>query len=313
MAIAAEPPVFAPLLSSGKGRAGRFFVPSILIHLFVALALFFVSLIPETLEFKDSLLTVLQPPPNTYRLEPPKMVYSHSGGGPGKEKKPGGGGGGGGKEGVMKVPTSPDPKFPNPKPAFVPNRIEDLKDTVDESKAITAIMNPKLAALLPKQYSTMDNLGLIKGPTNLGGQGGGVGGGIGTGVGSGRGSGIGTGEGGGWGTGKGGGWGSGIGPGGGDEIYSAGAGIVAPEAYYKPEPRFTDEAIRRRISGVVLLLGVIRKDGRVDSLRVARGLGYGLDEEAMTTVATKWKFRPAMKNGRAVDCYVTVEVDFNLY
>ena len=81
----------------------------------------------------------------------------------------------------------------------------------------------------------------------------------------------------------------------------------------KPSPKFTDDAIRNRISGVVLLYGIIRKDGRVDSLKVIRSLGYGLDEEALTTVATKWKFRPAMKDGRPVDCYVTIEVSFTLY
>ncbi|HOB51726.1 MAG TPA: TonB family protein [Acidobacteriota bacterium] len=119
--------------------------------------------------------------------------------------------------------------------------------------------------------------------------------------------------GGGTGGGYGGGTGTGIGPGEGDGVYSVGAGIIPPEAVIKPSPKFTDDAIRNRISGVVLLYGIIRKDGRVDSLKVIRSLGYGLDEEALTTVATKWKFRPAMKDGRPVDCYVTIEVSFTLY
>jgi TonB family protein len=118
---------------------------------------------------------------------------------------------------------------------------------------------------------------------------------------------------GGSGGGSGGGTGAGIGPGEGDGVYSVGAGIIPPEAILKPSPKFTDDAIRNRISGVVLLYGIIRKDGRVDSLKVVRNLGYGLDEEALATVATKWKFRPAMKDGRPVDCYVTIEVNFTLY
>ena len=96
-------------------------------------------------------------------------------------------------------------------------------------------------------------------------------------------------------------------------MYSVGVGIIPPEAILKPSPKFTDDAIRNRISGVVLLYGIIRKDGRVDSLKVVRNLGYGLDEEALATVATKWKFRPALKDGRPVDCYVTIEVNFTLY
>lgn len=113
--------------------------------------------------------------------------------------------------------------------------------------------------------------------------------------------------------GSGGGDGTGYGPGQGPGVYSMGAGISPPEAIFKPEPRYTDDGIKNRISGVVLLYGIVRKDGRVDTLKVIRNLGYGLDEEALNVVATKWKFRPAMKDGKPVDCYVTIEVEFTLY
>ena len=77
--------------------------------------------------------------------------------------------------------------------------------------------------------------------------------------------------------------------------------------------RFTDEAIQNRISGVVLLHGVVRRNGRADSLKLLRGLGYGLDEAALEAVANEWRFRPAMKDGQPVDCYITIEVQFTLY
>jgi len=35
----------------------------------------------------------------------------------------------------------------------------------------------------------------------------------------------------------------------------------------------------------------------VDSFKVIRGLGYGLDESAINTIATKWRFRPGTLNG----------------
>jgi len=192
---------------------------------------------------------------------------------------------GGGK--LNPKPTQETPKLatsiPKPEPIFIP--VPDLtpndpEPVFEEREALPEFQGEILSDL---------NLGEIYGPTS------GTGGGSGSGGGSG--GGIGT----------------GIGPGEGDGVYSIGVGIVPPEAIVKPPPKFTDDAIRNRISGVVLLYGIIRKDGRVDSLKVVRSLGYGLDEEALTTVATKWKFRPAMKEGKPVDCYVTIEVSFTLY
>jgi protein TonB len=110
-----------------------------------------------------------------------------------------------------------------------------------------------------------------------------------------------------------GGSGVGRGPGEGPDVCTVAAGITPPEAILKPSPKFTEDAIRNRISGVVLLYGIIRRDGRVDSLRVVRNLGYGLDEEALATVSTQWKFKPATRNGQPVDCYINIEVSFTLY
>lgn len=176
-----------------------------------------------------------------------------------------------------KVETRPKTSVPKPKPVFVP--VPDL--TPDEPEPVYQQEEEPLPDI-KGQLSTDLSLGEIYGPP------GGGGGGSGPMEGSGGGT-------------------------GGDGIYTVGAGIIPPEAIVKPDPKFTDDAIRNRISGVVLLYGVVRKNGRIDSLKVIRGLGYGLDEEALNTVATKWKFKPAMKDGKPVDCYVTIEVNFTLY
>lgn len=100
---------------------------------------------------------------------------------------------------------------------------------------------------------------------------------------------------------------------GGNGVYRIGGGITPPVLVHKEDPKYTDAAIKNRITGVVLLYGIVRKNGRVDSLKVIKGLGYGLDEEAIKTVQTKWKFKPALKDGKPVDCYITIEVDFTIY
>ena len=48
------------------------------------------------------------------------------------------------------------------------------------------------------------------------------------------------------------------------------------------------------------------------SVHVARALGMGLDEKAMEAVR-QFKFKPALREGKPVACYATVEVNFRLY
>ena len=52
-------------------------------------------------------------------------------------------------------------------------------------------------------------------------------------------------------------------------------------------------------------------DGTVEIVRVVRGLGFGLDQNAIEALR-QWEFRPAMRNGEAVDVSLNVEVNFNL-
>jgi periplasmic protein TonB len=220
----------------------------------------------------------------------------------------GGGGGGGGKQ--EKLPASggrmpettrvqmiaPDPSDPQP---LVP--VEDLMAATpsvqmpidipqDQSMSIGDVTAP------PREYSS-------SGP----GFGGGIGTGRGTGVGPGSGPGVGPGSGGGMGGGSGGGIGSGIGP------YVVGNGVKPPIAIFQPLPAYTEEARKARAEGIVLIQAVIRRDGTVDSFKVLRGLGYGLDESAINTIATMWRFKPGTLNGAPVDVQANIEVSFRLY
>jgi len=44
---------------------------------------------------------------------------------------------------------------------------------------------------------------------------------------------------------------------------------------------------------------------------VVKSLGMGLDEKAIEAVE-KWKFKPGMKGGQAVNVRATIEVNFRL-
>ena len=106
---------------------------------------------------------------------------------------------------------------------------------------------------------------------------------------------------------------SGAGPGTGDGgVYTIGSGVTMPQILQQTVPTYTDDAIRAKVQGLALIQMVVRKNGRVDSFKVLKGLGYGLEEKAIQEMAANWKFRPGTLQGRPVDVMATIEVSFNL-
>jgi len=83
------------------------------------------------------------------------------------------------------------------------------------------------------------------------------------------------------------------------------------EVLYKPKPVYTDEARKLNIEGEVLLEVMFGANGELHVNRVVRGLGHGLDEAAIGA-ATKIKFKPAQRNGSAVDSTSIVHVMFQI-
>jgi TonB family protein len=85
--------------------------------------------------------------------------------------------------------------------------------------------------------------------------------------------------------------------------------LVAPVATQKADPAYPMELMRRNVQGTVTLYAVIRSDGSVDAVRVLRGVDDRLDEYARTALL-RWHFRPATKNGNAVDLEAVVMIPF---
>ena len=90
-------------------------------------------------------------------------------------------------------------------------------------------------------------------------------------------------------------------------------GLLQPELIKHPLPRYTEEARKARVEGLVVLQAVIRTNGRADTFKVIKGLGYGLDEAAIDAISHEWKFKPGMLNGEPVNVQVNIEVTFRLY
>jgi periplasmic protein TonB len=222
---------------------------------------------------------------------------------PKADKKAGGGGGGG-----RNTPTPPSkgqaPKFSLTPPIIAPRPEPTLRPPalpVMETIQVDPRLEPPRIADLP----TGDPKG-VPGPPSAGpGSGGGIGTGSGGGIGSGDGTGLGPGH--------------GFNTGGGSPSLGGGSNPNSPATNVdqrpiplnNPSPRYTEEARRNKIQGVVLARVLIGPDGSVKKVTISRGLPDGLDEQAIQA-AYQLRFKPAMKGGQPVAFLQTVQIEFNL-
>ena len=118
------------------------------------------------------------------------------------------------------------------------------------------------------------------------------------------------------GTGLGSGNGAGIGPGTagntGGGLRRIGGGVSAPVALYTPEPEFSEEARKAKVSGNVIVYLQVDEQGRATHVRVVRGLGMGLDEKALAAVQ-QYRFKPAEEHGHPVRVEMNVDVNFQIF
>lgn len=96
----------------------------------------------------------------------------------------------------------------------------------------------------------------------------------------------------------------------GERIYTGKEVTTKARLISKPEPQFTEEARRKRISGTVVLQVVFSKTGEVNSIQVVVGLSYGLTERSINA-AREIKFVPATKDGQPVSTWIQLEYNFN--
>src|SRR5262249_4014168 len=151
---------------------------------------------------------------------------------------------------------------------------------------------PQLATLRPVVLLNIgDPNGVIGPPSSGPGTGGGIGNGNGHGGGEGVGPGAINGTGGGCCEGK----------------YHVRGGASEPVVVYQVDPEYSEEARKARYEGTVLLVAVVRKNGRIDMVNLVRSLGFGLDQNAVEALK-KWRFRPGMKDGKPVDVQMNIEV-----
>jgi TonB family protein len=95
-------------------------------------------------------------------------------------------------------------------------------------------------------------------------------------------------------------------------VAKIGDGVTSPVVIHKVDPEFSVEARKAKFMGLVLVNLVVDTKGKPQNVHVLRGVGMGLDENAVKAVRA-YKFRPATEDGKPVPVALNVEVNFRIF
>jgi len=85
--------------------------------------------------------------------------------------------------------------------------------------------------------------------------------------------------------------------------------LVAPVATQEVDPGYPLELMRQQVQGTVILSAVIHSNGSVSDVKILRGVDDRLDQYASAALS-RWRFRPATKNGDPVALQTIVMIPF---
>jgi TonB family protein len=88
-------------------------------------------------------------------------------------------------------------------------------------------------------------------------------------------------------------------------------GYKRPVPVNRPRPNYTESARYNKIQGVIRVVVEVDEQGKLGAILIIKGIGYGLDEEAVKAVRML-KFKPALIAGKPAAFWVPIDVEFNL-
>ena len=89
-----------------------------------------------------------------------------------------------------------------------------------------------------------------------------------------------------------------------------GGNVKQPKLLHIEQPKYSPEAKRARVEGVVVLEATLTPEGNVDKVKIISGPPL-LVESAVEAV-THWKYEPTYLNGQAVPVILTARITFSL-
>ena len=84
------------------------------------------------------------------------------------------------------------------------------------------------------------------------------------------------------------------------------------EQYFKHFLKYPKAAYENRNEGKVILKAHINKNGKVDSVKLIRGIGYGCDEESVRVVKNMPIWKPASYKGIPISSWIEFPIFFYL-
>lgn len=85
-----------------------------------------------------------------------------------------------------------------------------------------------------------------------------------------------------------------------------------PQPVATAQPMYPYRAKRMGIEGMVRIRFLVNTSGRVDLVKVLESKPAGEFDLAVQKTAKNWKFKPAMKDGQAVETWVETNIQFKL-
>ncbi len=89
-----------------------------------------------------------------------------------------------------------------------------------------------------------------------------------------------------------------------------GGEVMAAQLVFQPKPLYPALAKASRVSGLVRLTAIIRRDGTISELKLVSG--HALLVPAAIDAVRQWVYRPTLLNGEAVEVVTQIDVNFTL-
>jgi len=89
-------------------------------------------------------------------------------------------------------------------------------------------------------------------------------------------------------------------------------GTKALKQYLSNNIEYPMRARRQATQGDVIVQFIVKKDGSISDINVVKGLGDGLNQEAIRLVKSMPKWNPGKQRGRPVEVKYTLPITFNL-
>lgn len=89
-------------------------------------------------------------------------------------------------------------------------------------------------------------------------------------------------------------------------------GFAGLANYLQKNLNYPPRAQNARVEAKVFASFVVLKNGEIRDIKILKGAGFGLDEEAIRVIKAMPKWIPAMQSGLAVNSQFNLPISFNL-